>query len=226
MRLVFNGLRFINSRASGHRHRAQRRRSPSTPATSCRACSCRPRSRSSGPTIEADIAREGGMLRRVFASSDANSQGEGAGPADRAAPGRTQLQFADRPARHDPDRAAPRSRCATSRPGSPGSPRRRGPALKRDAAGVNISAQARLTGDAGNCVDVSLSGVYTRDRSRISLSMPASTASSPRCWPTCRPTPRCCAASTSRCPAGCTSRRTARATCAASSIDVTGGNGG
>src|SRR6266545_2960774 len=29
-----------------------------------------------GPTIEADITREGGMLRRVFTNSDANSQGE------------------------------------------------------------------------------------------------------------------------------------------------------
>jgi hypothetical protein len=41
--------------------------------------------------------------------------------------------------------------------------------LRRDSAGVAIAASARLTGQAGNWVDVGLSGVYTRDRSRILL---------------------------------------------------------
>ena len=155
------------------------------------------------------------MLRRVFTSSDANSQGEGlvllieqlmAEPNYNSLIGQLDMILIERAKVTIRD-------VKTGLTWTAPSARAR---LKRDAEGVNIAASAKLTGDAGNWVDVSLSGVYTRDRSRVSLSTPPSTASSRRCWPTCRPTSRCCAASTSCWPAGCKSRRTAMATCAAS----------
>ena len=51
---------------------------------------------------------------------------------------------------------------------SPGSPRRRAGELKRDATGVIISADARFS-SGGDPIDVSLAGVYARDRSRFSV---------------------------------------------------------
>ena len=84
------------------------------------------------------------MMRRIFANSDAQSQERGGRHPGRATAGRAQLQFVDRPARHGRDRAGEAASCATSRPASPGwrpSARAR---LKRDAAGVTISASARF----------------------------------------------------------------------------------
>ena len=122
----------------------------------------------SGPTIEANFAREGGMLRRVFADTGAQSQGEAvlllveqlfSEPNDRSLLGRLdriQIEHAKVTLRdlktgltwHAPDARA---------------------RLSRDKEGVSIAASARLTGEAGNGVDVNLSGVYARDRSRMSL---------------------------------------------------------
>ncbi len=169
MRLAFNGLRFINSE-----HQVI--------ATVPHGVSCTFDARNvlqgmfpptsitiEAPTIEADIAREGGMLRRVFTDPTPTPRARRLSPADRAAHGRAQLQFADRPARHDPDRA-----------GQGHDPRRqdrahldravrRAPASSAMPRASTSRPSAKLTGDAGNWVDVSLSGVYTRDRSRISL---------------------------------------------------------
>ena len=76
MRLVFNGLRFINGE---HQVIATVPTASLTfDARSVLQGMFLPTSLTiEGPTIEADIAREGGMLRRVFTNSDANSQGEG-----------------------------------------------------------------------------------------------------------------------------------------------------
>ena len=103
MRLVFNGLRFIQQRAIRSSPPYPRRRSPSMPGSVLQGMFLPTSLTIEAPTIEADIAREGGMLRRVFTNSDANSQGAGLILLIRAAHGRTQLPFADRPARHDPD---------------------------------------------------------------------------------------------------------------------------
>ena len=168
MRLVFNGLRFINSE---HQVIA-------TVPTASLTFDARnvlqgmflPTSITiEGPTIEADITREGGMLRRVFTSSDANSQGEGlvllieqlmAEPNYNSLIGQLDMILIERAKVTIRD-------VKTGLTWTAPSARAR---LKRDAEGVNIAASAKLTGDAGNWVDVSLSGVYTRDRSRVSLS--------------------------------------------------------
>lgn len=120
------------------------------------------------PTIEAELDREGGMLRRVFASAGSDSQGEGvailveqlfAEPNYKSLLGQLdmiqieQAKLTLRDVKTGLTWVAPAARAR----------------LKRDAAGVAIQAQARLTGNAGNFVDVSLAGVYSRDRSRISL---------------------------------------------------------
>ena len=76
MRLVFNGLRFV--KVDSHQVIA-------TVPTASLTFEARnvlqgmflPNTITiEGPTIEADIAREGGMLRRVLATSDADSQSE------------------------------------------------------------------------------------------------------------------------------------------------------
>ena len=167
MRLVFNGLRFINGE---HQVIA-------TVPTASLTFDARnvlqgmflPTSLTiEAPTIEADIAREGGMLRRVFTNSDANSQGEGlvllieqlmAEPNYHSLIGQLDMILIERAKVTIRD-------LKTGLTWTAPSARAR---LKRDAEGVNIGASAKLTGDAGNWVDVSLSGVYTRDRSRISL---------------------------------------------------------
>lgn len=121
-----------------------------------------------GPTIEANIDRDGGMLRRIFADTRAQSQGEAVAIL-------VEQLFAE-PNYHsligqldtiDIERAKVTLRdVKTGQTWVTPSAKAR---LKRDAAGVSIAASARLTGEAGNWVDVSLSGVYARDRSRISL---------------------------------------------------------
>ena len=167
MRLVFNGLRFINAE---HQVIATVPMASLTfDAGSVLQGMFLPTSLTiEGPTIEADIAREGGMLRRVFTNSDANSQGEGlvllieqlmAEPNYHSLIGQLDMILIERAKVTIRDVktgltwTAPAARAR----------------LKRDAQGVNIAASAKLTGDAGNWVDVSLSGVYTRDRSRVSL---------------------------------------------------------
>jgi hypothetical protein len=167
MRLVFSGLRFINGQ----------KETIATVPTAALTFDARsvfqgmflPTSITiEGPTIEANIAREGGMLRRVFATPGAQSQSEAveilveqlfAEPNYRSLIGQLDMIQIERAkvTLHDVETGltwvAPSARAR----------------LKRDAAGVSIAASARLTGDAGDWVDVSLSGVYTRDRSRISL---------------------------------------------------------
>ena len=120
------------------------------------------------PTIEAELDREGGMLHRVFTNSSADSQGGAleilveqllAEPNYKSLIGQLdmiqieQAKLTLRDVKTGLTWVAPAARAR----------------LKRDAAGVSISAQARLTGDAGNFVDISVTGVYARDRSRISL---------------------------------------------------------
>jgi hypothetical protein len=120
------------------------------------------------PAIEAELDREGGMLHRVFANSSSDSQGGAleilveqllAEPNYKSLIGQLdmiqieQAKVTLRDLRTGLTWVAPAARAR----------------LKRDAAGVSISARARLTGDTGNFVDVALTGVYARDRSRISL---------------------------------------------------------
>lgn len=167
MRLVFNGIRFVKddhqviatiptaSVTFDARNVLQGMFLPNTVTIEA-------------PTIEADITRDGGMLRRVFTSSDAESQGEAlvllieqlmAEPNYHSLIGQLDMILIERAK-------------VTIRDVKTGltwtAPAARG-RLQRDAAGVSMAASARLTGDAGNWVDVSLSGVYTRDRSRILL---------------------------------------------------------
>jgi hypothetical protein len=120
------------------------------------------------PTIEADITRDGGMLRRVFTSTDAESQGEAlvllieqlmAEPNYSSLIGQLDMILIERAKVTIRDVKTGLTWTAPSARGR----------VKRDAAGVSMAASARLTGEAGHWVDVSLSGVYTRDRSRISL---------------------------------------------------------
>lgn len=123
-----------------------------------------------GPTIEANIARDGGMVSRIFADTRAQSQGEAVSIL-------VEQLFAE-PNYHsligqldtiDIERAKVTLRdVKTGLTWVAPSARAR---LKRDAAGVSIAAAARLTGEAGNWVDVSLSGIYARDRSRMSLDL-------------------------------------------------------
>jgi hypothetical protein len=167
MRLVFSGLRFINGQ---HQVIAAIPSASLTfDARSVFQGMFLPTSITiDGPTIEADITREGGMLRRVLASSEAESQSEAVvllveqlfaepnynsliGQLDMIQIERAKVTLRD--LKTGITWVAPSARAR----------------LKRDAAGVVIAASARLTGDAGNFVAISLSGVYTRDRSRISL---------------------------------------------------------
>jgi Protein of unknown function/AsmA-like C-terminal region len=167
MRLVFTGMRFIN---------AQNEVIATAPAMSLTFDArsvfqgmLLPTSITiDGPTIEANIDRDGGMLRRIFADTQAQSQSEAVailveqlfaepnyhsliGQLDTIQIERAKVTLRD--VKTGLTWVAPSARAR----------------LKRDAEGVSISAAARLTGEAGNWVDVSLSGVYARDRSRISL---------------------------------------------------------
>lgn len=121
------------------------------------------------PSLDAEIAREGGMLQRIFASKDADSQSEVvallieqllAEPNYKTLLGQLDTVLVERAkvTLHDIPTGivwtAPAARAS----------------LKRDSSGVIIGADARFTRSGmDQPIDVSLSGVYTRDRSRISI---------------------------------------------------------
>jgi hypothetical protein len=120
------------------------------------------------PTLDADIAREGGMLRQVLAKTDSNSDGGEVldllinqllaepnhssllGQLDTVLVERAKITLRDVPS--GVLWVAPNAQVR----------------LKRDAAGVIISATARFLSPT-TPIDVALSGVYSRDRSRVSL---------------------------------------------------------
>jgi hypothetical protein len=168
MRLVFTGLHVTNA---GEKEVA------SAPRV---ALSFDPRSAVRGrllptsvvvdqPTLEADIAREGGMLQRVLARSDSGSSGEFVDllieqllsePNYHSVIGRldtievTNARISLRDVPSGITWVAPDAQAR----------------LKRDAAGVAISANARfLSAATREPIDVSLSGTYARDRSRIAF---------------------------------------------------------
>jgi len=119
------------------------------------------------PTLNADIDREGGMLQRILAQTDSSSQGEVVqllidqllkepnsdsllGRLDTVLVEHARVSLRDKPSGVvwlAPDAHAQ---------------------LKRDASGVIISAGAKFS-NGGEPVDVALSGIYARDRSRISV---------------------------------------------------------
>src|SRR5262245_5071193 len=119
------------------------------------------------PTLDADIAREGGMLRQVLAKTDSTSDGGEVidllinqllaepnhssllGQLDTVLVERAKVTLRDVPS--GVLWVAPNAQMR----------------LKRDAAGVIISASARFQSST-TPIDVALSGVYLRDRSRIS----------------------------------------------------------
>ena len=166
MRLVFTGLRFLN---------ADDQVIATAPIV---ALTFDPRSVFQGlllptsitmekPTIEADIDREGGMLRRVLADTTSRSQGEAVGilidqllaePNYKSLIGQLdtirieQAKVTLRDIKTGLTWVAPSARAQ----------------LKRDQAGVIISASARFQGN-GEPFDVWLDGIYSRDRSRISI---------------------------------------------------------
>jgi len=120
------------------------------------------------PTLEADMTREGGMLQRVLARSDSGSSGEFVdllieqllsepnyhsviGQLDTVEVTNARISLRDVPSGVTwvaPDVQA---------------------RLKRDAAGVAISANAHFRVGTHEPFRVSLSGTYARDRSRISF---------------------------------------------------------
>lgn len=119
------------------------------------------------PSIEAEIDREGGMLHRIFADPDAKSQGEAvallveqllAQPNYKSLLGQLdtvrieQAKVTLRDTKTDITWVAPAARAE----------------LKRDATGVAISANARFS-RGGDPIDVALTGIYARDRSRIAV---------------------------------------------------------
>ena len=119
------------------------------------------------PVIEADIAREGGAFQRIFTSQEGGAQGEAIsilvdqlleepnyksliGQLDSVLIERANVTVRDLKSGltwNAPDASAQ---------------------LRRDAAGVSITASAKFAGH-GDPLDLSLAGVYARDRSRISL---------------------------------------------------------
>lgn len=118
------------------------------------------------PTLNAEIDREGGMMKRIMATTDAGSQGgilellieqlmaeanhtSLLGQLDTVEVEHARITLRD--ARSGIAWLAPDARAS----------------LKRDAAGVIIAADARFS-NGGEPVDIALSGTYARDRSRIS----------------------------------------------------------
>ena len=119
------------------------------------------------PSIEAEIDREGGMLHRIFADPDSKSQSETveilieqllAEPNYRSLLGQLdtvqieQAKVTLRDVKTGITWVAPAARAR----------------LKRDVTGVAISANARFS-RGGDPIDIALSGVYARDRSRMSV---------------------------------------------------------
>lgn len=121
------------------------------------------------PTLVAEIDRDGGMLQRILAKTDAGSQGEMvallieqllAEPNHRTLLGQLDTVLVEQA--HVTLHDLP-SGVAWTAPSARVN-------LKRDASGVIISAQARFTrGGDSEPVDVALSGTYGRDRSHISV---------------------------------------------------------
>jgi len=166
VRLAFTGLRFTN---------AQNQVIATAPEA---ALTFEPRSVVQGmflptsiaiirPVIEADVAREGGALQRIMASPSGGAQGEAisilvdqllAEPNYRSLIGQLDSVVVERA---DVTIRDLKSGLSWNAPQANAE-------LRRDAAGVSIAANARFAGH-GDPVDLSLSGVYTRDRSRISL---------------------------------------------------------
>ncbi|HTE37588.1 MAG TPA: DUF3971 domain-containing protein, partial [Reyranella sp.] len=121
------------------------------------------------PTLDADITREGGMLKRVLAKSDSSTQGEFVdllieqllaehnhhsllGQLDTVEVANARVSLRD--VTSGVTWIAPNARAR----------------LRRDDAGVSISASARFTGSTSSePIEVRLSGTYTRDRSRVSV---------------------------------------------------------
>src|SRR5216683_3466671 len=166
MRLVFTGLRFTNG---------QNQVIATAPKA---ALTFDPRSVFQGmllptsitierPTIEAEIDREGGMMRRIFSDSNSQSQGEAvailvdqllAEPNYQSLIGQldtVQIEQAKLTLR---DTKTGITWVAPSARGK----------LKRDETGVSISAEARFS-RGSDPIDVSLTGAYARDRSRFSV---------------------------------------------------------
>lgn len=117
------------------------------------------------PTLDADVAREGGMLRRVLASPGSHSQGEVvdllidqllAEPNQNSLLGQLDTVLVQRA------RVTVRDIESGVSWTAPAASAR----LTRDASGVAIVASARFSG-GGDPIDVSLSGFYSRDRSRV-----------------------------------------------------------
>jgi hypothetical protein len=164
MRLVFNGVQVVG---------ADNQQIATAPSV---ALSFEPRSVIRGhllptavvverPTLDLDVAREGGMLRRVLAKGGAGSQEKVVdllveqllaeanhdsllGQLDTVRVERARVTVRDVPS--GLVWVAPTARAS----------------LRRDADGVIIRAHARFSG-GGEPVDVALSGTYGRDRSRI-----------------------------------------------------------
>jgi hypothetical protein len=119
------------------------------------------------PTLDVEITRQGGMLQRVLARSDASSQSEVVRLLIEqllARPNYTtllgQLDMVIVQHAHVTVRDVP-SGVVWAAPDVQGR-------LKRDDSGVILSARGRFD-EGGGPVDVSLSGKYARDRSRISV---------------------------------------------------------
>lgn len=119
------------------------------------------------PVIEADVAREGGAFQRIFTSPEGGAQGEAisilvdqllAEPNYNSLIGQLDSVVVERA---DVTIRDLKTGLSWNAPEASAE-------LRRDAAGVSITANARFAGH-GDPVDLSLSGVYTRDRSRISL---------------------------------------------------------
>jgi hypothetical protein len=119
------------------------------------------------PVIEADVAREGGAFQRIFTSPEGGAQGEAisilvdqllAEPNYKSLIGQLDSVVVERA---DVTIRDLKTGLSWNAPEASAE-------LRRDAAGVSIAANARFAGH-GDPVDLSLSGVYTRDRSRISL---------------------------------------------------------
>lgn len=166
IRLVFQGLRFYNP---------QNEMLASAPSA---ALTFDPRAVVQGmllptsviidkPTLEGEVDRDGGVLRRVFAPSDGPSQGEAvallieqllAEPNYNSLIGQLDLVRIEHATLQLRD---VKTGTVFRAPDAHGE-------LRRDQRGVIISARARFTG-RGDPVDVTLAGVYTRDRSRISV---------------------------------------------------------
>ncbi|WP_428662335.1 DUF3971 domain-containing protein [Reyranella sp.] len=120
------------------------------------------------PTLDAEITREGGMLKRVLAKSDSSTQGEF-----------VDLLIEQLLAEHNYhsllgqlDTVEVVNARVSLRDVSTGlmwiAPNAQA-RLQRDDAGVAVSASARFKGVTGDPIEVRLSGTYSRDRSRVSI---------------------------------------------------------